>query len=75
MTDGHFIAAQTANAMVWQRYSQPFCLILLALAAGRTAGPEDRPPPRCAAGPVMLAALPGSRCETGIDAPMTAPHR
>lgn len=58
-----FIAAQSANAMAWHRYYEPFCLMMLALAASRagvtaadTSAPP--PPPRFAwAGPVVLAAL------------------
>lgn len=58
-----FIAAQSANAMAWHRYYEPFCLMMLALAASRagvTAADTSAPPslPRFAwAGPVVLAAL------------------
>jgi hypothetical protein len=60
---GCFVAAQAANRMAWQRYYEPFCLIMLALAASRVAGREDGPgrpppPPRWAvAGPLLLAGL------------------
>jgi hypothetical protein len=51
-----FIAAQTANAMAWHKYYEPFCLMMLALAASRVAAKHPRP--RWAAlGPVALAAL------------------
>lgn len=51
-----FIISQTANAMAWQRYYEPFCLMILALAVGRMG--VRRPTPRWAlAGPLVLAAL------------------
>jgi len=37
---GGFIAAQTTSFMVWQRYSEPFVLILLALMASGLAPGE-----------------------------------
>jgi hypothetical protein len=51
-----FIAAQIANAMAWHKYYEPFCLIMLALAAGRIA---KRPgvPKLAALGPPLLAVL------------------
>jgi hypothetical protein len=56
-----FIAAQTANAMAWHKYYEPFCLMMFAIAASRlTAARESRASrvPRWAyAGPVALAAL------------------
>jgi len=51
-----FIAAQTANAMAWQKYYEPFCLMMLPLAASRIVG--QRPVPRWAFfGPLLLAIL------------------
>ena len=51
-----FAAAQSANAKAWHKYYEPFCLMMLALAAAKVI--ERRPPPRWAiAGPVLLAAL------------------
>jgi hypothetical protein len=70
-----FTAAQSANAAAWQRYYEPFCLIMLALAAGRT-GTRDAEraaaacPPRWAmAGPCMLAALLGAVTVYSLAAP------
>jgi len=34
-----FVAAQTVNPMIWQRYYEPFLLIWLVLAASQTDGP------------------------------------
>jgi hypothetical protein len=56
-----FIVAQLANAVAWQRYYEPFCLIMLPLAASRlpdAAGASARRPPRIAVvGPLALAVL------------------
>jgi hypothetical protein len=53
-----FIAAQSANNMAWQRYVEPFVLMMLALAAARVHkdSPPTPPAPRWAAfGPALLA--------------------
>jgi len=58
-----FAAAQTASAFAWQRYLEPFVLMMLAisvvLVAGRPAdtSAEASPPRWAAAGPVALALL------------------
>lgn len=60
-----FTAAQTASAQLWQRYSEPFILMLLALLAARSGpepstdpSPAPRPPRSFAlAGPALLALL------------------
>ncbi len=51
-----FILAQSANAMAWQKYYEPFCLIMLALAASRVAA-LGKAPRWAIAGPVALAAV------------------
>src|SRR5690606_2965149 len=52
-----FITAQTANAMAWQKYYEPFCLIMLILGVGRLAQ-SNAPRPRYAIlGPTLLAIL------------------
>jgi hypothetical protein len=51
-----FTVAQTANAMAWQKYYEPFCLMMLALAAGRVARRHGAPR-LAAAGPLALATL------------------
>jgi hypothetical protein len=56
-----FIAAQTANAKAWQKYYEPFCLMMLALAAGKVAARQS-PPKWAIAGPLALAA--GLACVT-----------
>jgi len=33
-----FVAAQSANPQVWQRYHEPFVLILMAVMASRVTG-------------------------------------
>lgn len=66
LTMAAFCAAQSASPMVWQRYNEPFVLMLCAVLAARIAGDGPRAEParmRAArlAGPlalgVMLAAL------------------
>jgi hypothetical protein len=53
-----FIAAQTANAMAWHKYYEPFCLMMFAIAASRLPMRRESRPPRWAyAGPVALAVL------------------
>jgi hypothetical protein len=53
LTLAGFLAAQTANANAWQRYLEPFLLILMALMAADIAVTEDAPPrlPRWLGGP------------------------
>lgn len=55
-----FIAAQTASFQIWQRYSEPMVLLMLAIAATRIEQP--RPTTRTIAvariaGPAILAAM------------------
>ena len=50
-----FIAAQTVNTTAWQRYYEPFVLMMLSLMAVRVPG--GRRGPVAAAGPVLLAAI------------------
>ncbi len=63
-----FAAAQTSSPMVWQRYNEPFILVMCALMAARIAGrdPEARDPEGTLgdllsvarpAGPIVLAVL------------------
>lgn len=52
-----FIAAQTANAMAWHKYYEPFCLMMFAIAASRLPARQSRAPRWAYAGPVALAAL------------------
>jgi hypothetical protein len=52
-----FIAAQTANAMAWHKYYEPFCLMMFAIAASRLPARDPRPPRWPCAGPIALAAL------------------
>ncbi len=64
-----FAAAQAASAQLWQRYSEPFILMLLALLAARGGPAPDSDPapapahaprplrPIALAGPALLAAL------------------
>lgn len=56
---GAFIAAQVPGARAWQRYYEPFLLILLAVFASRMIRPTDRDERSRGkiAGPLMLAAL------------------
>lgn len=62
-----FTAAQAATFHLWQRYSAPFVLIVLALLACRGNGCEDAPNARSSmarlgviAGPLLLALLQGA---------------
>jgi hypothetical protein len=53
-----FIAAQVANSMAWQRYYEPFCLVMLALGVSRLPDlPAGRVPRVATLGPAALAAL------------------
>lgn len=62
-----FTAAQTANAFAWQRYSEPFILMMLALSAalaverprreGHADSDGEKPPRWAGAGPLALTAL------------------
>jgi hypothetical protein len=53
-----FIAGQTANAMAWHKYYEPFCLMMFAIAASRLPTRRAaRPPVWAYAGPVALAVL------------------
>jgi hypothetical protein len=53
-----FIAAQVANSMAWQRYYEPFCLIMMPLAVSRLPDARAGRLPRIAGlGPLALAAL------------------
>jgi hypothetical protein len=53
-----FIAAQTANAMAWHKYYEPFCLMMFAVAASRLPPARDARTPRWVfAGPIALATL------------------
>jgi hypothetical protein len=51
-----FIVAQSANAKAWHKYYEPFCLIMLALAAGRVTarGGVSR---WAVVGPILLTML------------------
>lgn len=53
-----FIAAQTVNTMAWQRYYEPFALMMLPLMAVRIEGRQTRFP--AIAGPLLLAGLLGA---------------
>lgn len=50
-----FIAAQTANHQLWQRYVEPMLLIWLALAAAHAIDLRPALRPLRLAGPVILA--------------------
>lgn len=56
-----FTAAQTASPQLWQRYNEPFLLMLIALWAGPALAGAGRPPrllrPAIIAGPVALSLL------------------
>ncbi len=52
-----FVAAQSASLQLWQRYNEPFVLMLLALAASSL---ESSGPGRRWIGPTLLAALLGA---------------
>ncbi|TVR99636.1 MAG: hypothetical protein EA423_12405, partial [Phycisphaerales bacterium] len=55
-----FVAAQTASFQIWQRYSEPMVLLMIAIASTRLVdrGPEPKASPWARiAGPVLLAAM------------------
>ncbi len=55
-----FVAAQTASFQIWQRYSEPMVLLMVAVACTRLVdrGPQPRLAPAARiAGPVLLAAM------------------
>lgn len=75
-----FAAAQTAAFFAWQRYLEPFVLILLALMSARTTAEPSSAPWRLARilGPVVLSLLLGAITWRGLreapartDSPVT----
>jgi hypothetical protein len=52
-----FTAAQTMNALAWQRYIEPLVLLMLALAAGTMLQRTPAPPRWAYLGPALLAGL------------------
>lgn len=63
-----FMAAQSANANCWQRYHEPFLLILMGLIAAGAKGEAGHRWRRLLriAGPVVLAALLAAVCVLGL---------
>lgn len=52
-----FAAASAANIQLWQRYVEPFILILTAIMAADGIGKRERVPPLFRAGPAALALM------------------
>jgi hypothetical protein len=59
-----FVTAHTAQALVWQRYYEPFTLILLALAATRT---RATPHPATWLGPTLLGGANLAACTFALS--------
>jgi hypothetical protein len=63
-----FTAAQVANAMAWHKYYEPFCLMMLALAAAKVVD-RRRAPGWAVAGPILLAVLLAAVTLSNLTAP------